>query len=193
MAHQLGEGFGGGVDPRLLVLAREPADILVAEAGGGDFMARLGQRAYPHGIDFGDRGRNREGGDKAVPAQNVQNGVEPAMEREIRLWRGQVLGADALRAARDAEIDGDADAAAIAVRPAQIGIGNALLVGDRVVLLPGHRAQLLAGVVARTWRANSSQVGNHTPGSVFIRAISRSSIAIRSARPETNGCMTTFR
>ena len=41
------------------------------------------------------------------------------------------------------------------------------------------------------WRATCSQVGNHTPGRVFIRPISRSSIAMRSARPDWNGCMQT--
>lgn len=43
------------------------------------------------------------------------------------------------------------------------------------------------------WRATCSQVGNHTPGRVFIWPISRSSIAMRSARPDWNGCMQTLR
>ena len=136
----------------------------------------------------------------ACRLKNLAQRSETLIGAEQRLGCREVGGGNTLRPRSDAQIDGDRNAAAGAIRPADIGIREAPLIGDRIALLPRHRrhsriqsAPARGGWRSMQWRATCSQVGNHTPGSDFIRAISRSSIAMRSARPDWNGCMQTLR
>src|SRR5262249_50704090 len=160
----------------------ELAYILVLEAVRGDLMAGAAQALELVGLDLGDHRRHRESGLDAVAVEHAHQRVEAAMHAVVGVGRGQVVGLDALGPAGRAEIDEAAEAAALAARPLDVGVDDAALVADRVALLPRHQRPPMM------WRATSSQLGNHTPGNAFMRLISRSSMAMRIARPDTNGC-----
>ena len=55
------EDLGRAHDPLALVLARQPADILVLEAMGGDLVALGEKGADPVGVNFREHCRHREG------------------------------------------------------------------------------------------------------------------------------------
>src|SRR5262249_17981408 len=139
---------------------------------------------------------------EAAASQRREHEIEPFMRREFGDGGGKVTRADALRALCQAHVDDDQDGAALAIGPAHLFIKKTLLVGNRVVLFPGHggffprsvhQAPGDPGGPLRQWRATSSQLANQTPGSVFMRANRRSSMATRRARPETKGCRHTFK
>src|SRR5690348_2351387 len=90
-----------------------------------------------------------------------RNAASPLVGAEQRLGRREVGGGDALRPRGDAHIDGDRDAAAGAVRPSDLGVCEAPLVGDRITLLPRHcRPPLFR---ARPRAADSGRYGSAPP------------------------------
>ena len=200
-AGNLGQDLGRAGDPLALILPFQPTHILVLEPVGGDLVAFGGERADLVGMDVRDHRRHGEGRLEVVALQHGEQRRQSLIGAEFGLRRRQIGSADAVRSRRDAQVDGDADAAAGTLRPADFVVGEALLVRDRVAFFPRHALRLLAaqaacgrgGNFSRHQRATSSQLGNHTPGRLFIRVISRSSIATRNARPETNGCMQMLR
>ena len=168
----------------MLLVLGERAHILVLEAVRGDLVAGARRAcaslsAWISAITAG----TAKVALMPIAVEHAGQRVEPAVHAVVGVGRGQVLRLDAVGPAGRAEIDHDAEAAALAAGPFDVGVEDALLVADRVALLPGH----LTSGLPMMWRATSSQLGNHTPGSAFMRLISRSSMAMRSARPDTNG------
>src|SRR5262249_18704249 len=126
-ARNLGEDLGGASNALPLLVALEPADILVPEPVRGDLVTLTDQRADEIAMDMRDDRWDREGGADRVPAKNLAQRCETLIGAEQRLRRGEVGGGNALRRRSDAQVDGDRDAAAGAVRPADLGFGEAPL------------------------------------------------------------------
>src|SRR4029077_10435211 len=110
---------------------------------GGDLMSRGGKFADLVGVDAGEDRWDGEGRLEVVTLQHREHRCEPLIGAELGLRTLQVGGTNTFRPGRDAEINGDADAAAGTLRPADFVIGEALFVRDRVAFLPRHFARLL--------------------------------------------------
>ena len=102
-------------------------------------MTLDGERAHQIAMDKRDDRRDREGCPHPALAQYLAQRREPLIGAEQRLGRREVRGGNALRLRGNAQINGDRDAAAGAIRPADLGVREAPLVGDRIALLPRHR------------------------------------------------------
>ena len=89
-------------------------------------------------MDMCDNRRKREGRPNRVATKNLPQRSEPLIGAEQRLWRREVGGGNTLRPRGDAQINGDRNATSGAIRPADLGIYEAPLIGNRVALLPRH-------------------------------------------------------
>ena len=136
---------GRQVEPCLLLLGGQPADVLMLQAVRRDFVPIGQQRANPFGAKLcDDRGHGKRRRDLEAP-QHGKQPIEPVMRGEECVGMRQIGGADALRTTRHAQIHHDRDATAVAVGPANFVIPQSDFVGDRVALLPGHCALLRSG------------------------------------------------
>src|SRR6516164_6018768 len=113
------------------------------EAVGGYLVAFCDQSADPLGVNGCQYRRDGKGCFEVVALQHNEQCGEALIGPKLSLWRGQISGSDAVRAACEAQIDGDSDAATGTFRPANFVVGQALLVRDRVALFPGHASLLL--------------------------------------------------
>src|SRR6476619_5218313 len=64
--------------------------------------------------------------------------IDSLFDRESCDRGRELRRADAVAAGSEAEVHRDADSASLAVRPTDLGILNAALVGDGVAVFPGH-------------------------------------------------------
>ena len=181
---------------------RERAHVLVLEAVRRDLVPARDERLDPGRIDLGGDGRHGERRLEPMLVEHRQHEIEPLVRPERGRRASDVARRDALGSAGDAQVDDDVDRAALARRasghrrpPGSSHPRSCSASFQGMAQLPRcrHAALRFGGCLSRQWRATSSQVANHTPGSVFMRAISRSSMAMRSARPDTNGCRQTLR
>src|SRR6202022_55739 len=134
----LGEDLGRACDPSTLVLALQPADILVLETVGGDLVALGDKGADPVGIDMRKHPRDGEGRLEVVSPQDGEQRGQPLIGTEFGFGGRPGRGANAVRPGCDAEVDGEPDTTARIPQPADFVVGEALLVRDRVAFLPGH-------------------------------------------------------
>jgi len=72
--------------------------------------------------------RDREGRREIVALEYREQRRQPLIGAELGLRGLEVGGANAVRPGRDTQIDGNADAAAGALRPADVVVGEALLI-----------------------------------------------------------------
>ena len=108
------------------------------ETVSGDLVAFVAQAAHRVTLNLGDHGRHGESRLDAIALQGAAELTQAAMHSEIGVGRGEVRGLDAFGPARRREVDNDAEAAALAVGPAHVGVEQCPLVADRVALFPGH-------------------------------------------------------
>ena len=124
-----------------------------------------------------------------------QDNIEPLIGPELGRRTLDVPLAVLFGTACYAQVHDDVDRAAFPLGPAQLVIREALLIRDRVGILPGMTPNSLGlstrigslrgalrGVLVEAM-ARHLTVTNHTPGSIFMRAIKRSSMAIHKAPP----------
>jgi hypothetical protein len=88
-------------------------------------MTLGGERAHQIAMDMRDDRRDREGRPHPALAQYLAQRREPLVGAEQRLGRREVGGGNALRPRGNAQINGDRDAAAGAIRPADLGVREA--------------------------------------------------------------------
>src|SRR5271165_4154606 len=88
-------------------------------------MTLGGERAHQIAMDMRDDRRDREDRPHPALAQYLAQRREPLIGAEQRLGRREVGGGNALRPRGNAQINGDRNAAAGAIRPADLGVREA--------------------------------------------------------------------
>jgi hypothetical protein len=132
------ENLGRALQSRAFLILAEQADILVLETMGGDLMALVAQAADRVGMDFGDDRRHGDRRLERAAPEHTEQRTESTMQAEIGVGRGKILRLEAVGPAGRREIDDDAEAAAIAIRPGDLGIQQGSLVTDRIAFFPRH-------------------------------------------------------
>ena len=136
------QDFRREVQAGLLLRAGESAHVLVLEAMRRHLVSTLDERLDPARIDLGGDGRHGKRRPEPMFVELLQDEIEPLVRPELRRRTFDVPHPDALGTAGDAQVDDDVDRAALARGPAKIRILEALLIRDRIGVLPGHGTQL---------------------------------------------------
>src|SRR5438045_2136835 len=84
-ARDIAKNLGRARDAPPLLIALEPADILVPETVCGDFMTLGAERAHQIAMDMRDDRRDREGRPHTVLAESLAQRREPLIGAQNRL------------------------------------------------------------------------------------------------------------
>ncbi len=134
-----GQDLGRQIETLLFVRLGKSADVFMLQSVRRDLMPLRKQRSHAVGTQRRDDRRHGEGRLDTVAPEHRKELVQPIMRREESIRMRQILGANAFRPARHAEIHHDGDTTAVAIGPAYLAVAQAHFVGDRIALFPGHR------------------------------------------------------